>query len=241
MHYDYVLITPTGDRPYACELCQRYILRQTFRGTVKSILVNDGTVPIPWHDTVVSRKRVEPEGVHTLPHNLLAAVEYIAEHNITFNRLAVIEDDDWYHYRYLDVMYGFHLPLVGLAHSPYYYLAQPSIWHQTNEQVSPLASTVIDPSMYPTFVDCVNQAIKENTPYVDGLLWKHPGVMIHAKNMKWHVGMKGMPGRIGVTKTHTLVGGRYRRDIDYSQLKKIIGDDVEKYKNIGQHVRSYTY
>src|ERR1035441_2250038 len=89
------LITATGNRPKCLQLCQSFIARQTWKGPIQWIVVDDGDDPleIKFPGVLLTHIFPEPEwkpGQNTLARNLLAAIPEVFYDNVLF-----IEDDDW--------------------------------------------------------------------------------------------------------------------------------------------------
>ena len=98
---DITLITATGDRPEALALCERYMLRQTFKGRIQWLVVDDGQVPcIPSEGQEYLRREPSAEDRQpTLALNILTVLPFVESDKILF-----IEDDDWYAPDYIEYM-----------------------------------------------------------------------------------------------------------------------------------------
>jgi hypothetical protein len=72
--YRIVLVTPTGDRPEAFALCEKYVASQTVKPDVW-IVVDDGEVPAvcTMKQHYIRRNRQIDEMSHTLPLNMVEA------------------------------------------------------------------------------------------------------------------------------------------------------------------------
>ena len=95
------VITPTGDRPEALALLQRWIQNQTRRPD-QWLIVDDGKIPVnPKHFPTASVIRREPragEG-HSLGLNLAMALPFVLG-----DKVVIMEDDDFYGRDYLKTM-----------------------------------------------------------------------------------------------------------------------------------------
>ena len=115
------LITPTGDRIEAFELCRRWMSLQT-KGQFQWIVVDDGYTPLPDYlqagTEYVRREPKEGEN-HTLPLNLKLAVSLIKG-----NKILIIEDDDYYGPDYIAIMSEWldKFQLVGECCARYYHV-----------------------------------------------------------------------------------------------------------------------
>ena len=74
------LITPTGDRPQCFRLCEHWMRRQTYDGTVQWIVVDDGHSPTRATQGQIYIRREPQEGdpPHTLCANLRLALPRVA-------------------------------------------------------------------------------------------------------------------------------------------------------------------
>ena len=97
------LITPTGGRPEAFALCERWMGRQTYRGDVQWIVVDDceeATV-VTMGQTVIRPQPWWKLGAPTTQYaNVRAALELVKH-----DKIVHIEDDDWYGPTYLETTY----------------------------------------------------------------------------------------------------------------------------------------
>lgn len=222
------VITPTGDRPEAMALCERYLERQTMLPT-QWIVVDDGREPlknIPKNCMYIQkghRKR------HTLCSNVLTAMNYIEN-----NYLIFMEDDDWYHPKYIEVMYHYlqTAELVGPKHNVYYnlevnkYLVCPNFNHAS------LCCTGLHSRAFQTLVSEAESLARINKPFLDLHLWRHyPGSRLAFEYpIDLCIGIKGMPGRRGVTKGWDTNNPKYNADPDREILRWYIGEDAENYE-----------
>lgn len=187
------LITPTGDRPEAFTLCERWIKQQRYTGPVQWIVIDDGRTPtnVQYADKLIHLK---PMPGHSLCRNLRAAVPYISGEYVF-----VIEDDDYYGPDYLSTMVGRlqHADLVGEFGAKYYYIRESRYRHRLDEKHSSLCRTGMRNSVIPALLDCVNGT---EHPSVDLRLWERwTGSAFswvdESGDSRMCVGIKGVNGR----------------------------------------------
>lgn len=229
------IITPTGDRPEALALLRRYVARQTYRGRLQWIIIDDGrqiaadVPPIPpaGASTFVYtyRRRDEP-GVPggSLNRNLINALRHVQ-----FDRVAIMEDDDWYAPTYLETMAELldHHPLAGESRSRYYNVRDRRYYLPGNTRWASLCQTGFRREILAE----VDASCRRGTPFIDLELWKRDirgKHLIHNHGLA--VGIKGMPGRRGIGQGGHRTGRQYTADPDLRQLRGWIGDDVERYR-----------
>lgn len=165
------LITPTGARPESWALCIKWMQRQTYRGPVKWVIVDDGpeaqTVPeIPnWDIQVIRRRPYWKEGQNTQHRNILLAL-----HQIDRNHpLLVIEDDEHYRPEYLaEMAEGLkRYPIVGQLKAYKYNVRL--MRHKT--QSHPFASSLCATGMQGHAIDVFRQITEKKPKLVDLPLW----------------------------------------------------------------------
>lgn len=236
-------ITCTGDRPAPFSLCVGYMARQTRRPD-RWIIVDDGKVPtVPAGDwlqqfceidevQVIRRVPAVMDPPHTLAVNLLAALDRVAT-----PRVAFIEDDDWYgakHIEILDEELKAH-EMVGFQGIVYYHVGQRC--YRTMGESSPhssLCQTGITRNVLPALKRICSRI---DTPFIDLRLWTefHPGKKL-AKNIHTVVGIKGLPGRPGLTAGWRNTHG-YTPDPHLHFLANLIGADVKHYSDLARFPR----
>lgn len=238
------LITATGHRPESFELCCKYMNRQTVVGPIQWIVIDDSIGsggPCKTAETLkgLTNANIKAElyagprlwapGVNTQRGNLDTALDFIKG-----DKIFIIEDDDFYHPRYLQVMAALLdlVDIVGESNSKYYYLNGPGGKEHSNYAHSSLCQTGFVKAQLPLFIEAVNSG----ELYIDIAFWvkarqNHiPRLLLAERNLC--VGIKGMPGRAhigaGAKQTDFLI------DPTFSKLKEWIGDDWEVYKQYGR-------
>jgi len=225
-HPKVTLITPTGCRPSAFALCEKWIARQTFQN-FNWIVVDDGELPTP---TTMGQivVRVEPlwrPGDNTQCRNLRAG---IVECPFVRDILFFIEDDDWYAPAYLDVMLGAlgDNDMIGIGRNAYYHMRRLYHKHGNTEHAS-LCATAIHRRVIPHLL----AAMDTGKWAFDMHLWRQPqGLKRKVIFDELVLGMKGMPGRGGICPAHDAKAwSLWKPDPDLSWLRSYIGDDVNEY------------
>lgn len=224
------ILTPTGGRPDAFALCERYMARQTFTDW-KWVVVDDcrpETICTMGQTVIRPDKPWLPGGVSTQNRNLLLTLEQV---NTEF--VAVIEDDDWYGPKHLETLCGYleKVAVVGELPSRYY-----NVKHRLFRIMPPgghasLCQTGFRTEMLPRMkVVC---GLNDNT---DVLLWhqvRSMGVLSGLYFGDQVVGIKGMPGRPGVGIGHypKIRPSHWTEDSGMETLKEWTGEDAELYKD----------
>jgi len=231
------LITCTGGRPEAFSRCYQYVSRQTYWGPMQWIVVDDfdGEPSLradagPKNCATVTRIFPAPKwkpGENTLARNLLAAIS-----EVMYDKVAFIEDDDWYHPDHAAVLAA-RLQLwdiVGDSEAFYYHIPSrryrvlPTLAHSSLCQTG-IRSTLLG--------ELANVCCNSSKTFIDVRLWErrmsHPWSL---KNTGTCVGIKGLPGRSGIGVGHRPEAspGVWQSDQDLSVLRSRIGDDVTLYE-----------
>lgn len=195
------LITCTGDRPQSFSLVEHCIRRQTYRGDLQWLVVNDGRHHYDYSagQEVITR---QPTNGPSLGANILAALPRVKGDRILF-----IEDDDWYAAEYLEVMNAAldKAPLVGNCPALYYNVQYRKSRAMTNAKHASLAQTGLRTDLIP-----ILRRVIPGTPFIDMRLWRAWAGRPHSlfPNVKQpsgsflQVSLKGMPGRPGLGVGH---------------------------------------
>jgi len=215
------LITPTSDRPQAFALCERWMKRQTFKGAVQWIVVDDGEEPVPTTCEQSYIRRARDTLNHSLVPNLLAALPHITSHKVL-----IIEDDDYYAPHYLQSMSDWldQYPLVGEMYAKYYHLFYGWLRAKNTEHGS-LCRTGFTSEVFST----LEKVLEDPTPWVDMRLWAQwqGEKYLHDDSQdktNLTIGIKGMPGRPGATWGWKRA---YRGDPGNAMLLRWSGGDSE--------------
>lgn len=219
------LITPTCDQPMGIMLAEQYMARQTVQPH-EWIVADDGLVPA--HLTAgqkhLVRKRVY-DGGQSLASNMLAALEAV-----TGDIVVVIEHDDWYAPNHLQVCVD-RLKNAQVTGSGWqrYYNVQHKSYRLMKNVGSALCNTAFRAGLVAKMQECAHKAFKRQTIGLDRMFWESikTGQDVHDVNTV--VGIKGLPGRLGLGIGHRP-DGRWTSDPGMATLREWIGDDVENYR-----------
>lgn len=226
------LITPTGGRQECFELCQKYIERQTYKGDFQWLVVDDCNPPTKakkYCEYYRGPKDWKP-GINTQRLNLDFVLPKIKGDYILF-----IEDDDWYHPKYIETMVDLlkSVPVVGETNAKYYNVQMPGYKEMQNYLHASLCQTGLSRELLPL----LEWAINSGEIYIDVVLWKLvkekkvASALLSELNLT--VGMKKLPGRDGIGMGHKQKD--YNYDQGHIKLKHWIGEDVSHYQKYTQN------
>jgi hypothetical protein len=222
------LLTATGSRPNAWAICEQYMNKQDYQGSVKWIIVDDGEIAQTitfkrdnWELVVVRPDPFWKHGENTQARNLLAGLEHVSEKE----NLVIIEDDDRYASDWLSVVEKKleKAELVGECLARYYNIQLKTGRQLKNQLHASLCSTAMRGSAIKTFIE----VCKSNVKFIDIKLWA--GVkqkMLFTGNRV--VGIKGLPGRGGIGMGHDI-NFSGNKDTSLDLLRSWIGSDLEYY------------
>lgn len=221
------LITPTGARPAAFDLCQRMMVRQTYKEPVRWIIVDDGEVPSKitiqragWKIDVIRPEPFWNPGDNTQGRNLNLALDAADPESV----LVFIEDDDWYSPQWLDEIArrSKNAELVGECDAIYYNVRSRRYSRLANMDHASLRCSAIRGQAIDTF----REVLKTPYRYYDMRLWKEHGDKAVFES-RFTVGMKGLPGRPGIALGHDYYRGNSDRNAEF--LRTLIGNDADWY------------
>ena len=239
------LITPTGGRPEAWIFCQRFIARQSYKGAIQWIVINDihGT-ELVISDEIKACSNVSMEvyqsskpwraGINTQRPNMDDALPHVKG-----DFIFVIEDDDCYMPDYIKTMMFLmqEFPLVGQGNSRYFNLKERRYKEWQNFTHTSLCETALRKEK----LDLLDRAVNSGDLFMDGALWR----IIRKENHKYllfnHIGLvcgiKGLPGKIGIGGGHTP-DESFAKDPFLEKLKSWIGlEYAEMYVSLIQKVK----
>ena len=220
------LLTTTGERPLAWALCQRWMRGQDYPGAVHWLIVDDGVIPqhrhpMPegWTWEVIRPRPFWRPGDNTQTRNLLAGLERHGD-----GPLVIIEDDDWYGPRWLSLCAAAleTADLVGMVPARYYQVAARGYWPRFNRQHASLCCTALRGPA----VALMRKICERQVSLVDIDLWrlfKGPKRFIKDPQV---CGIKGLPGRPGITNAHRSV--TYTPDPDGAKLREYVGEEAAR-------------
>jgi hypothetical protein len=219
-------ITPTGDRPLAMSLCERWMTNQTVKPD-QWLVIDDGPVPIVPSVPMeyVRREPCAGDPKHTLAINLLQAIPLIKG-----DKILIIEDDEYYAPNYIEEM-AKHLDgskIAGITQNRYYHLPTGGYYMMHNKGHASLAQTAFTSAFIPTFRGAVEasmfvdfldirmwrmakQSLNHSFKFGGralttrsrvGQLQKSELTLFSDADRPLYVGIKGLPGRAGIGMGH---------------------------------------
>lgn len=234
----FTVITPTGDRPEAFAICTELMKKQTIK-PVQWLVIDDGKEPMTMPDLpfveYIHRARGKDEPSHTLPLQMRLAL-----HRVQTDYVVMMEDDDWYRADYFQetVSRLQFSSLVGLVRNYYYFVRTAQYYQHQNLQHSSWCSTAFTREWF-NYV----YTMPINNPYLDMRLWSlarqnHFIRRSKTKPCLWYsetpiaIGVKQLPGRVGVTydSNRRVLRRGMKEDKGGLWLKSKIGDDFAMYK-----------
>lgn len=224
------IITPTGDRPLAFALCQNWVRKQTLQPD-QWIVIDDGKIPTkPFVSVQYVRREPRPDDPQqTLILNLKTAVPLIKG-----DKVMIIEDDEYYAPEYLEEM-ALRLDqheVAGIARAKYYHLPTGGYQQIANTKHSSLAQTGFRSSFVPKFSE-----IWEGDPSLDMRIWQkvgqNQGLLFVDAFKPLYLGIKGLPGRMGIGVGHNPSFYRnFKDDADRAILRKWVPQDYQIYLDV---------
>ena len=225
------LLTPTGARPSAFALCEKWFRNQTIHTNPKykiQWLCVDDYAKEPTNFTcnqikVAAPKQWTPE-INTQRYNLDALME-----KATGDIIVNWEDDEYYAPEYLEEMVKLlgMAQIAGISNDRYYHIKAKGYKLIGNWRHASLCRTVIRKEIK----NLLYQSVHSGQYYFDIDLWTRVREKEIPMNLIAHaslsVGIKGMPGRAGLGAVHAIVG--YANDKTLDKFKEWVGRDWESY------------
>lgn len=219
------LITPTGDRPGAWELCKHWMREQKIEGKVRWIIIDDGEIPSDmtgfhahWEIVVwYPHPKWSSTTGNTQAHNLTVAKRLLREDD----SVIFIDDDDYYHPEWLDKASRMldHADLVGIGNMAFFNVARMTYRRCANYSHALLCATALRGQALMLFWEILEYGVTD--PAAE--LWRSfLGSRTLLSRGEYVVGIKGMPGRPGKDMLSEVS--------DPAKLRSLIGASaLEKY------------
>lgn len=220
-------ITPTCDRPVAFALAERFMSRQT-RQPDEWIVADGGHTPTKCTlgQFVVRHDRVLPPGAANFGINLLNGIEHACGDVLVF-----VEDDDYYLPTHIETIAALAEQgrwLIGSEPVQRYYNVEKRWFRTFNNVGASLCQTAIVRALVPKMRSVIVQCMHQKSFGVDTLLWRALPTHWTFTNQMTVIGMKGLPGRVGLGVGHRPTAG-WTTDLQLRKLREWIGEDADLY------------
>ena len=212
------LITPTGARQDQFNLCGKFMERQTYKGAVTWIIIDDAkpittdnideTFKVGWTVIKVYPTPTWQQGQNTQGRNIAAGIDALLDNYKIedIEAVFIIEDDDYYRPVYLERMMerfnGF--KVLGEMNTVYYNVFYRNFFTNRNTSHVSLFQLAFKPEMIPLFKTCYNERFIDFKFYeklhAEGYVRRGDVGFFNEGNLA--IGMKGMPGRAGIGAGH---------------------------------------
>lgn len=221
------LLTPTGWRPKAFALAEKYVARQTYKGQIQWLVSCDGNPENRTKCTMGQELYPCPltwkPGVNTQRYQFANLIPHIKG-----DLICVWEDDDYFRPEYVEVMVDFlkYAPLVGECDVTYYNLQRRGFKEMSNTRHASLTQTGFRKEYLPHF----EGAVHSGEVYFDLALWSRARAKGHTvllfSGMNLLVGMKSIE-RQGIGYGH-LPSTEFTADTHFVKLKQLLGEEDAK-------------
>ena len=224
------VITCTGHRKEAFELCKRYLEATTYDGPIQWIIVHDEDGD---REVVSSRSNIEVEvyqgpRVWTPGYNTQRGNFELALSKVKGDYIFSYEDDEFFSPEFIPQMLKIlkTVDAAGIANNRYYHVGLPGWKEMGNYRHSSLCSTAFKKELMPL----MELATNSGELYFDIHFWNQlraKGIPFSLQaNSSLCVGMKGMPGRTGIGVGHRSIG--FSIDSGLSKLQEWLGEEGVK-------------
>jgi hypothetical protein len=223
------VITLTGNRVEAFSLLEKYVKRQSWVGLLQWIVVDDGSDPVcPTLNQEYVRRKPSAIPHESYRQNFLAALQ-----RVKCDKVIVLEDDDWYGCSYLSEMATLleEVELAGLSNFFIYNVRYRRFQKWNHPSVTCCMShSAFRATLVPRLSGIIQRS---NTLYPDVILWREAECkrVFPVAQLKpaLTVGIKGLPGREGISYGHRPGIEAFQYDHDAMFLRELIGDDADAY------------
>lgn len=222
------LLTPTGWRPKAFALAEKYVARQTYKGQIQWLVSCDGTPENRTKCTMGQELYPCPlvwrQGWNTQRYQFANLIPHIKG-----DIVLIWEDDDHVKSEYIDVMVDFlkYAPLVGESYVTYYNIQRRGFREMNNNLHSSLCQTGFRKEYLSNF----EGAVHSSETFMDICIWGrarnkgHKFLLFNGMNLL--VGIKGVE-RQGIGFGHTASADEFTPDPQFVKLKQLLGEEDSK-------------
>ncbi len=230
------IITPTADREFCLSRLSYYLQRQTFIGDIQWVVTDSGSRK---YESLTCGPNLDFSweykylGHITKPHKSFCRNMADALSRVKHNKILVMEDDDWYHPTYVETMFERlnKYQLVGEIPATYYHIKDESYRILPNVDRASMCQMGFTKSV----VSIIQHIIKQGSAFVDIQLWKYYSSQFKKQlyNRRLSIGIKGMPGNIGIGIGHRPTDVHRTKDKNFQKLEEWIGkEDTDFYRSI---------
>lgn len=221
------LLTPTGFRPQAWALCQRWMAAQDYSGPVRWLVVDDGPVAQEvtleregWRIEVLRPEPFWQSGQNTQARNLLCGLAQVEDGA----PLLIIEDDDYYTPDWLSTASAAlqQHDLVGETRMMYYNIQYRQWLQHSNANHASLCATGVKG----TALTALRAVCSPQIRYADLALWRSYRGRRHLFSGARVTGIKGLPGRGGICQAHRQNFASHSKDDSGKRLIQRIGAEA---------------
>lgn len=237
------VITPTRDRPRAVALALQLCSRSNYEGLEVTRVWVGSPVDVASGPGLLQFSIETPAQRPDLDllQNVRRGIQFLEASGAEFDRVVIMEDDDWYHPDYLQWQAARDEYLTGIAASIYYNVRNRTWQDCGNQRHASLCMTSFSWSHRHYVKAAVNRCLEMGNPWLDIMLWgdefRPEFSDLYANRLDDYsddplsVGIKGIPGskNIGMGK-----GKMKQADPDGTRLRYLIGDEVGLYAKMYQ-------
>jgi glycosyltransferase involved in cell wall biosynthesis len=223
------VITPTADQPLGMALAERYMARQTIQPD-EWIVADDGTrhASLTMGQLHLKLPRLY-EGGRSLASNILEALP-----EVTGDVIVIWEHDDWYAPNHIETcLQTLRGNLATGSVGQRYYNVPLRVCITLTNKGSALCNTALQSSAMDYLKDAALRVLDSGGIGVDRLFWDSlPKGTGNTHRYNTVVGIKGLPGRLGLGMGHRPRPGfrrRWRDDHTLSVLRAWVGADIANY------------
>lgn len=227
------VVTPTGARPEAFNLCEMWMSRQTLQPHQWIVLDDE----VPQTVCTMGQEYIfcpQFRGRMSLL-NKIACV--ISSGKVTGDGIVFIEDDDWYSPRWLQFCSDnlAKYDMIGEGMTVYYNVRYRYWIRYNNMGHSSLCSTAVRSNQFQKVLDLCD-TVHNKDPFLDQRIWIDDGGIKCSKKIfdprdrRLVIGIKGMPGRAGYNVGHGALSKGAKYDRGLVGLRNLIGADFEFYR-----------
>ena len=222
------VITPTADQPMGIELLEKYMARQTVQPD-EWIVSDDGIshARLTMGQKHIARPRTHDKG-QSLAQNIIKGLEVV-----TGNIVLIMEHDDYYAPNHIEVcVNALEKAEAAGSKTQRYYNVEHRCWLVMANVGSSLCNTAFHAKHIPMMHTAARVAFSSNLYSLDRIFWDSmtPRYKVNLHDINTVVGIKGLPGRVGLGLGHRPDKTRpWKYDKDLSKLREWIGDDADNY------------